>query len=471
MADNQTVVVGSGISGLTIALLQAMRGHKVTLVEQLPFIGGYINRFERNGLRFDIGFHFTGGADFLLPQILRRLGFDLSRFKASLLPSTVFLAESDRSFRIPNAGIDSVIDMLSDEFPDYAAAIRKYYRTEQEIVDGTPAVNLDYLADLNTFSLMTPYDIFTVNDFMTQLGIDNTALRTLLPIMASFLGTPPCEAPFSYHARCAYAMDRSISTVEGGGDYFLSEFKRRFAELGVAVRTGCTVKEMRFNENDRRCTGVLLSDGSDIPVDSVFFAIHPSAFIGLFPQKLLRPHTMKRIAAMRPTCGCFVMHGFFDEGFNPPTETSIYLQRNDLDATLLPGMKNLSSSIIVSNDASNRRPTFAILSNMFQEDCPPYHQEGYDDFKQRIREHSLKQIAEIHPEFIGKMHIVDISTPLTNRRFSPPLGTAYGTRQPIAQSRMSGQLPVKNCYNLGHHAQYPGILGCMLGAFSLSGTD
>ena len=165
------------------------------------------------------------------------------------------------------------------------------------------------------------------------------------------------------------------------------------------------------------------------------------------------------------------MHGFFDEGFNPPTETTIYLQRNDLDATLLPGMKNLSSSIIVSNDVCNRRPTFTILSNMFHEDCPPYHQEGYDAFKERIRDYSLKQIAEIHPEFIGKMHIVDISTPLTNRRFSPPIGTAYGTRQPIAQSRMSGQLPVKNCYNLGHHAQFPGILGCMLGALTLSCTD
>lgn len=471
MAEKQTVVVGSGVSGLTIALLQAMQGRKVTLVEQLPFIGGYINRFERNGLRFDIGFHFTGGADFLLPQILRRLGFDLSRFKASLLPSTVFLAEDNRTLTIPNAGIGSLVDMLSQEFPDYTDAIRKYYQTEQEIVNGTPAVNLDYIANLDSFSMMTPYDIFTVNDFLTQLGIDNAALRTLLPIMASFLGTPPCEAPFPYHARCAYALDCSISTIEGGGDYFLSEFKRRFKELDVTVRTGCTIKEMRFNENDRRCTDVTLSDGSDIPVDRVFFAIHPSAFIGLFPQNLLRPHTLKRIAAMRPTCGCFVMHGFFDEGFNPPTGMSIYLQRNNLDETLLPGMKNLPSSIIVSNDARNGRPTFAILSNMFQEDCPPYHQDGYDAFKERIRDCIMRQIAEMHPEFIGKMHIADISTPLTNRRFSPPLGTAYGTRQPIAQSRMSGQLPVKNCYNLGHHAQFPGILGCMLGALTLSCTD
>ena len=72
MAVKRTVVVGSGISGLTIALLQAQQGHEVTLVEKLPFIGGYINRYERNGLRLDIGFHFTGGANSLMPQILER---------------------------------------------------------------------------------------------------------------------------------------------------------------------------------------------------------------------------------------------------------------------------------------------------------------------------------------------------------------------------------------------------------------
>ena len=164
------------------------------------------------------------------------------------------------------------------------------------------------------------------------------------------------------------------------------------------------------------------------------------------------------------------MHGFFDEGFNPPPELSMYLQGNDLDATLLPGMKNLSSSIIISNDSKNQRPTFAVLSNMFQEDCPPYHQNGYDDFKQRISKHLLEQIANIYPEYTSRMHILDVSTPLTNIKYSSPLGTAYGTRQLIAQSRIFGQLPVKNCYNLGHHAQFPGILGCMLSAFVLDSS-
>ena len=56
-----TLVVGSGISGLTMALLLAQRGKQVTIVEKMPFIGGYINRFTRQGLRFDTGLHFTGG--------------------------------------------------------------------------------------------------------------------------------------------------------------------------------------------------------------------------------------------------------------------------------------------------------------------------------------------------------------------------------------------------------------------------
>ena len=53
------LVIGSGISGMTLALLLAKTGAKVAVLEKSAAIGGSMQRFSRNGCPLDTGFHFT----------------------------------------------------------------------------------------------------------------------------------------------------------------------------------------------------------------------------------------------------------------------------------------------------------------------------------------------------------------------------------------------------------------------------
>ena len=48
-------VLGSGLSGLTAAALLARRGHRVSLYEQHPDIGGVTSSIEKDGVRWDLG--------------------------------------------------------------------------------------------------------------------------------------------------------------------------------------------------------------------------------------------------------------------------------------------------------------------------------------------------------------------------------------------------------------------------------
>jgi phytoene dehydrogenase-like protein len=48
-------VLGSGLAGLTAAALLAKRGHRVSLYEQHPEIGGATSAIERDGFRWDLG--------------------------------------------------------------------------------------------------------------------------------------------------------------------------------------------------------------------------------------------------------------------------------------------------------------------------------------------------------------------------------------------------------------------------------
>jgi NADPH-dependent 2,4-dienoyl-CoA reductase/sulfur reductase-like enzyme len=48
-------VLGSGSSGLTAAALLARRGHRVSLYEQHPEIGGVTSSIAKDGFRWDLG--------------------------------------------------------------------------------------------------------------------------------------------------------------------------------------------------------------------------------------------------------------------------------------------------------------------------------------------------------------------------------------------------------------------------------
>ena len=61
MKSYDHIVVGAGISGLTLTLLLAMNGKKVLLLEKGPHIGGSLIRFYKKNIPFDTGFHFTAG--------------------------------------------------------------------------------------------------------------------------------------------------------------------------------------------------------------------------------------------------------------------------------------------------------------------------------------------------------------------------------------------------------------------------
>ena len=111
-----TLVIGSGISGLTMALLLAQRGRKVILVEKLPFIGGYLNRFSRNGFRFDTGLHFTGGFGNVLSDMLEILNLQ-DVVKPAPIRTNVVLADYGCDITLPSNGIPALEEALSAYFP------------------------------------------------------------------------------------------------------------------------------------------------------------------------------------------------------------------------------------------------------------------------------------------------------------------------------------------------------------------
>jgi all-trans-retinol 13,14-reductase len=55
-----TIVIGSGIGGLTVAALLAKEGEKVLVLERHYTAGGFTHVFTRKGYEWDVGIHHIG---------------------------------------------------------------------------------------------------------------------------------------------------------------------------------------------------------------------------------------------------------------------------------------------------------------------------------------------------------------------------------------------------------------------------
>ncbi len=134
------LILGSGISGMTLTMLFASAGFQVTTLEKSVSPGGAMQRFRRQGIPLDTGFHFTGGMTDCFGDMLDLLGI---RDSIEAVPTslTVQFTESGNRYELP-AGISALEQSLCERFPDNAASLHRYFQAEREVLDNTPLFHL-----------------------------------------------------------------------------------------------------------------------------------------------------------------------------------------------------------------------------------------------------------------------------------------------------------------------------------------
>ncbi|UCG42799.1 MAG: NAD(P)/FAD-dependent oxidoreductase [candidate division WOR-3 bacterium] len=118
-AQNDVLIVGAGMAGLTAAAYLAKAGLKVLLCEKEKRSGGLVNSFEYRGFVFDGGIRATENSGTLLPM-LRQLGIDVH-----FMPNPVSIGIGKDVATISSK--DSLADyqaLLERQFPENKSDIR-----------------------------------------------------------------------------------------------------------------------------------------------------------------------------------------------------------------------------------------------------------------------------------------------------------------------------------------------------------
>jgi all-trans-retinol 13,14-reductase len=475
------VIIGSGVAGMTAAVILAKNGFGVALVEKSKKTAPLIRGFTRKGIYFDTGFHHTGslGDGEILDTYFHYLGLANKIQKISFDPDgfdLLLCLDTGFEFRFPY-GYERIRQRLIETFSDEADTINRYLQAVEDTFNSFPYLKLD--PDRFDTSILKMVQGPSLQQYLDKLT-DNKALKRVLSIHCLLHGVPPEEAPFAYNACIAGSYYESVHSIKGGGRKLASVFDDLMAEIGVDVYCGQGADEIHLAA-DGRPSGVRLKDGTMLDCRGCVSTIHPKEFLKLVPESTFRPAYRKRIQQLDETCSAYML-------FAGCKSTPESLTRRNI---MITSQWNWSRSM--ARDPLEKRPLYLcgnqqaqkpsgncgltgivpaqiIEMNRWLDSRSGKRPEDYINFKEKIGHELLRHIERCLPEVAGEVRFVECATPLTFRDFAnSPFGSIYGVKHKIGQYNPVPLTKVKDLYLAGQAVVAPGIMGAVISAFLVCG--
>jgi len=472
------IVVGSGVSGLSAALLLARLGREVLLLEKAPRVGGSLARFRRQGVAFDTGFHFTGAfsENGVLRDMLSVLGIEdlVEPYFLDADHAHRFVFESEGKVVNLPSGVARIAAKLRDCFPGEKQAIDGYFRKMTDVCGGTAALDL---AQLSASPGMLDEDYVTLQEVLDGLTSD-PLLQSVLCGFSMCYGVMPNEVSFADHCRMCVALYDSVARVKDGGDAFVEAFDRRFDELDVEVRCGTWVEEC-LDIGDDRVGRFRLNTGEEVEFDTCVLTIHPWLILDMLPKEHLSKAFVNRVSAFEASAGFFSIFGLMDEGIVDSDCASTIVSLfpvADVNRLLDPANEGDSALVVLSNldeVGGQMRQVLTAFELSFpgrverwKDTATGKRPDDYREYKAARAARIHDRIVSVYPECRDGLKILDSASILTFRDYlNSPDGSAYGIKQKMGQFNLLGKLPLRNLYAAGQSAMLPGVVGAMMSSF------
>ena len=462
------VIIGSGLGGLSAGVILAKNGCNVTVLEQNSRIGGCLQCFSRNGVKFETGMHFIGSADKgqILYKLLHYLGIydslTLSRLDENCYNTVSIMGER---FRFAN-GRENFMEQMATRFPSQRRNLERYL----DIVES--------IAEASSLHSLKEYQLRSINDVI-ECTVSDPLLQKVLVGDLPLYAAERDKTPFSVHAFVMDFYNRSSFRIAGGSDIVATSLAGVLAACGGKII--CGKKAARICCSQGLATGVECSDGDFFPAGQIISAIHPMRTMELLEEcSQIRPIFRKRINSMPQTIGAFSLYLQFREGSVPYMNHNFFSYHTEspwgceeytenqwpkgylyMHGCQTPGQRFAQSGMVISYMRADELARW-------QHTSTGRRGTEYADFISSRAERLLELLERDFPLLRGNIVRYHTSSPLTYRDYTGTQdGSIYGVAKDItlgSAGRVPHKTRIPNLYLAGQNVNSHGILGVIVGS-------
>ncbi len=205
MKNQQVIVVGAGLGGLTTALRLVKKGYKVTILEKNTQAGGRLNRIQKDGFTFDTGPSFFS-MSYEFKKLAEECNITMPFEFVELDPLySVHFAGDPRSYHLYK-DMKKLAEQFKDIEPDFEAKMAKYLQQSgalfHDTIDLVVKNNFDSIFEyIGTLMRVNPVHLpVLLRNFWQQVGLhfSSKEVKRIVSLVAFFLGRTPFDTMAIY---------------------------------------------------------------------------------------------------------------------------------------------------------------------------------------------------------------------------------------------------------------------------------
>ncbi|XP_022341649.2 all-trans-retinol 13,14-reductase-like [Crassostrea virginica] len=513
-----TVIIGSGMGGLSVGALLSRAGKKVLVLEQHDQAGGCCHTFHDKGFEFDTGVHYIGRMG---PDDDDRVLLD------QVTGGRVEYPRMDEAYDIVTLGDPSQekvrkYPFMSDEnktrenliksFPKETDAINNFFkllRESKNFFEGYFVLKLlpKWLARLlistGLFNLVfksyAKFGRITLKKVLDDLT-EEEELKGIFSYIMGDYGVVPSRCPFGLHSIVMRHYFPGAFYIRGGPSELPFHMVQVIEESGGKVLVNAPVSKIVMSSG--RAVGVQVQKGdsqveifaqnivTDAGVSNTFLHMLPKEvatrsciypLINKVGESLSYLTVFVGLKGTKEELGiqahnCWSYH-------NPNIEQAF----EDYMALALDKVRDAEAPLMFISFPSAKDPTWhernpnlstCLLITLskyswfkqWEEGRVKHRGEDYEDLKTVIAKKMLEQCIRLYPNLEGKVEYLDVGTPLSNKYY---LGFSHGEMYgldhsmqrflPDAAMHLRAKTDIPGLYLTGQDIMSAGLTGALFG--------
>ncbi|MEM7646040.1 MAG: NAD(P)/FAD-dependent oxidoreductase [Pseudomonadota bacterium] len=481
------VIIGSGMSSLTSALLLLRKGYSVRILEAHYKPGGYMHSFEKMGHTYDSGAHYVGALadkepfwallnyldtyDSSVFSPLDEEAFDTFHFKDQTVKEVSF-----------GKGYDRVIEHFSGKFPEDVKGIREFFTELKKVARNFPTY--EFLVKYDQQALLKALET-SLKDVATR-HTQNPELLNALYTYCGLHGVMPAEVSFGLHSIIVDSLIRSGGYgFRGSGDALVRQFVSQIEKLGGEIILN--EKAVKFEMLNGKVSSVVTRKGKVYEAQKFIFSGHPKDMLDLAGAENFRKPYRHRIMNAPDSVGILGLYGVAQPQSLKKVKTNYY-QISGMMPDAQPSHGNFNEKPMISFltfpdrdvDPSQTEVAYSIHAPQFYSWVESWKQkkgysrdQDYLKFKSEMADKVFEHMDDFGFELKKKTKSFETSTSLTNRRFNlSPNGSAYGIYHSIQYTgarALSGRTKIENLFITGQNTLFPGIMAASIAGLRTTG--